>query len=145
VSPGAVAEDIWNLPNTAIGLTVGGLDILAGVAEGQLPSFSFSPQGALQISSLPNVIGFEGAITFGDVQLYTGVRPTTILSWPSAYTGLSGFTFEQHEDGHTIQSSILGPLFFPAYGAGALLYGWDSNPFETHADQHAALGTSALP
>ena len=138
-----LAGKIWSLPNTALGLTIGTFDGLIGVAMGQIPEIGFG-QGAIQISNLPNIWGFAGAITFGDVQLYTGVSPTTMIN-NSNYTGEGGFSFEEHEGGHTIQSDVLGPLFFPLYGIGALTNGWNSNPFETHADYHAAYGTSALP
>ncbi len=138
-----VLGKIWNLPNTVLGLTIGTFDGLIGVALGQIPQISFG-QGAIQISNLPNILGPTGAITFGDVQLYTGTTQRGGIR-NSGYTGLSGFSIGAHEGGHTIRSDILGPLFFPLYLGSALVYGWYSNPFETNADYHAANGTSALP
>jgi len=139
---------IWSLPNTALGVGVGTIDSLATLATGQLPHFDFA-NGALQISNLIDLsgIGGAGAITFGDIQLFNGVVPSSMFTerYPSGYTGLYGFSYGAHEGGHTIQSDVLGPLFFPLYGLGAITHGWLSNPFETNADYHAAYGTSAVP
>jgi RHS repeat-associated protein len=135
----------WNLPNTALELALGTVDGLIGIARGQVPHFSIG-EGAIQISNLPNIIG-GGGLTFSDVQLYTGVRPETPITEdnPSRYTGLSGFTYGQHEGGHTIQSDIFGPFFLPIYGISALAHGFYANPLEIQADYHAKYGASAIP
>jgi hypothetical protein len=134
---------IWALPDTAVGLAVGTLDMAASLIAGHVPSFGFV-NGTLQISNLVNLIA-GGGITFGNVQLYTDVAPRDNDPGPSFYTGLGNFSYEAHEFGHTDQSYIYGPFWLPAYGIGAIAFGWYSNPFETYADYHAVYGTSPVP
>lgn len=144
---GDIVGKIWALPDTAIGIAVGSLDIAATFATtGELPQFSFG-NNALQISNLH--IGPAGGITFGNVELFTGyeadgspVGPGTTM-YVSPYTSYSGFPLGSHEEAHTYQAQALGPFFFPIYflngGVSA------SNPYETQADKHAATGASPLP
>jgi RHS repeat-associated protein len=137
---------LWSLPDTAIGLVLGGLDSLAGLVVGQVPHFGANGM-AIQISNLPVWFGEEGAITFGHVELFSGVDPTWTFTRdvPSPYTGLYGFSMENHEDAHTIQADVTGPFFLPVYLLSALFNGWSTNPFETQADYYAKYGQSALP
>lgn len=137
---------LWSLPDTAIGLVLGGLDGLAGLVAGQVPHFGTNGM-AIQISNLPSWFGLEGGITFGHVELFSGVPPDWQFTRdvPSPYTGLYGFSIENHEDAHTIQADLMGPFFLPLYGLSALFNGWSTNPFETHADYYAKYGESALP
>lgn len=136
---------IWDLPNTALGLGLGAVDSLATLATGQVPHLGFG-NGALQISNLVDLspLRLGGAITFGDTQLYNGVKPDQIESH-SPYSGLSGFTYGDHEGGHTAVDDGLGIFALPLYLSSALVNGWKSNPYEIQADRHAKFGESPFP
>jgi len=93
---------IWNAPNTAIGLVVGGL----GIPFGAKPSFG---NNALQFENHPFMFG--GDITLGNVICYR----KNMGSKDPLFRG-SPYNFGDHERQHTKQGEQLGPLFFPAYG-----------------------------
>ncbi len=141
------AGKIWALPDTALGLGIASLDILATfVSTGDLPQFSFG-NNALQISNLQ--IGPSGGITFGNIEMFTGYDSAGIrispgyIMWRSPYTNYYGFALGSHEEAHTYQAQALGPFFFPVYFAEGGVSA--SNPLETQADKHAATGASPLP
>jgi len=141
---------IWDLPNTALGLGLGVADSLATLATGQVPHIGFG-NGALQISNLLDLrpINLGGAITFGDTQLYNGVKPgdpqeATPYIQPDG-SRLNGFTYGEHERAHTAVDDRLGIFALPLYLGSALTHGWYTNPYEQKADQNAAYGTSPFP
>jgi hypothetical protein len=86
-------------------------------------------------------IGPYGAITFGNVEIFTGpsdqVNPSSVVP---TYDQSSTVVIGNHEEGHTYQAQALGPLFFPAYIAAGMSYGRSMNPvnglnpFELSAD-----------
>ena len=103
---------VWNAPNTAIGLVVGGL----GIPFGAEPHFG---NNALQFEKPPFMFG--GDITLGNVICYR----KDITSKKPLFEN-SPFNFGDHEWQHTKQGEQLGPFYFPAYamfGLGSLLNG----------------------
>ncbi len=56
------------------------------------------------------------ALTLGQAQIYCGSS-----SDPVNPRDPNSSTLAEHELQHTIQSSLLGPFFLPAYGLGALI------------------------
>src|SRR5262249_2359875 len=103
---------IWNAPNTAIGLVVGGL----GIPFGAKPHFG---NNALQFENHPFMFG--GDITFGNVICYRKDMPPKREDPENPPN-----TFGDHERAHTKQGEQLGPFFFPAYiifGLNSLLHG----------------------
>jgi len=115
---------IWNIPNDIIGLAIG----LASLPFGGEISFG---ENAIQFTDVP--FGPGGALTLGNVQLYNGSLPTD----PGVrYDGAPGtFPIGFHEQAHTYQSQLLGPLFLPIYMLNGGISA--SNPFENAADNWA--------
>ena len=105
---------VWNAPNTAIGLVVGGL----GIPFGAKPSFD---NNALQFERHPFMFG--GNITLGNVICYrNGMGPKDPLFRGSPYNN------SDHERQHIKQGEQLGSFYFPAYvafGIVSLLHGGD--------------------
>jgi RHS repeat-associated protein len=138
---GDIAGKIWNIPNDLIGLGVGIFDMGASIlTTGELPGLRFGAD-ALQIYGLH--IGPAGGITFGNVQLYTDVSPDYVMP-SSPYTNLSGFEIQYHEEFHSVQSEVYGPLFLPAYFFNGGFFN-PRNPFEVSADVCAATQTCRVP
>ena len=117
---------VWTLPNTALGLVGGGISCICG--------------GTVDIGH--NAIQFhtpffddKGAMTLGNVTLYfKGWDPSTPWrgyddSFP--YDVDVGF----HEEAHTYQYQLLGPLFLPTYLPMGIASG--NNPLEKAADDYA--------
>ncbi len=129
-----VAGKIWTLPNTAIGLAIGGAGLLFG---GDPPKIG---NNAIQFSNVPFFGG--GAITFGNTILYgRGVYPGD--PW-GRYNGAPGvFPIGVHEQAHTYQYEVMGPLYGPAWilGGGPTA----SNPWENAADNFATNTGSWWP
>ena len=102
---------IWNLPNTAIGLLVGGagyaFDHVFGDGSAQV---SVGSDGVIRFTDNPATP--LGAITLGQVQTYGeyfteqfgGPRPIDIA----------------HEDAHVPQGALLGPFYIPSNILGGL-------------------------
>jgi len=124
---GAVADllgKIWNLPNDAIGLVFGGLGYVVGWAAYELgaswqpnaPTIGFDGN-ALQFGNNPLMVWGLG-LTFGNVESFSGN--------PGDYIPYTTTQVEQHEDQHTIQGQVMGPLYLPSYiigGIGSLIFG----------------------
>jgi len=115
----------WNVPNSAIGLLIG----LAGLPfGGDLPTIGHN---GIQFANNPLMFR-NGDITFGNVMNFGA--PYTYPNGDVDYMGpndslpgdASPWTYGEHEEQHTYQGMILGPLYLPAYGigmVGALLQG----------------------
>ena len=128
---------VWTSPNTALGLAAAGASYLAGKVAGTNPSFQIGNNSIQLLNSPLNVN--NRAYTLGNVQVYgVGDGPSR---GQTSYTGAFVNT-GLHEEGHTVQAQILGPLYPPAWGLGRL-FGGDSagNPMESGADKYA-LGQS---
>lgn len=133
------AGTLWTLPNSLLGLIVGGAALLAGAHA------HFSRRdAALVFHKVP--WGPGGAMTLGNVILHTGDTLDTLCI---TYAHRAGHCEEppvrigDHERAHVYQYMLLGPLFLPVY----LLCGGISvrNPFERAADRYAATGKGWWP
>jgi hypothetical protein len=130
---------LWTLPNTVLGLVLGG----AGLLRGARPHWSnrdmalvferwpWGPGGAL---TLGNVILVKGGSL--DLQCLTYEHQAGRCRHPPVRLG-------DHERAHVFQYWVLGPLFLPIY----LACGGVSvrNPFERAADRYALHGRGWWP
>ena len=126
-----VVGKIWNLPNTALGLVVGGAGYVVGKVGYALGWYSKSPQiqfghNGIQFLNNPFMLE-EAALTLGNAISYNKDTPP---SAPDAY-GDPSVTYGRHEEAHTYQSQVLGPLFIPTYLSNGL-------PSRHHPFEHAA-------
>ena len=130
---------VWALPNTLIGLVLGGVGLAFG-AHAHLRRSDF----ALVFHHWP--WGPGGALTLGNVILHTG---DTLDATCITYAHRAGLGEEpeillaDHERAHVYQYMTLGPLFLPLY----LLCGGISvrNRFERAADRYAREGRGWWP
>lgn len=134
-----LAGKVWALPNTVIGLAVGGVSYGAGWAGYGLGLLDVAPSitignNAIQFENIP--FG-NGALTLGNTIIYgggTAPNQTGNLYGDSRYLNVG-----RHEMGHTYQYQAYGPFFLPAYfirgGISA------TNPFEQGANNYAAGGS----
>jgi len=110
---GSIAGKIWNLPNTVVGLGVGGLGYLAGwpskwiVLQTDAPGIT-TGDNAVQFTNNP--FGGVGAVTLGNVEVING-QPTDRIK---------GTPIGQHEEQHTYQGEQLGPFYLPSNIFGGL-------------------------
>ncbi len=110
-----VVGKIWNLPNTALGLVVGG----AGYAVGKIghalglysgnPSIQFGHNG-IEFLDNPFILK-DAALTLGNAISYNKDKPPDKFG---AY-GDPSVNYGLHEEAHTYQSQVLGPTFIPTY------------------------------
>jgi hypothetical protein len=124
---GEVAGDIWNSPNSVLGLGLGGAGLLAG---GGAP---YRNNGSIVFPNNPAAGLFPiMAIVLGDTMHYApGYEPGTEVYW--GYNGLPTHYFlGDHEAHHVPQERRWGPFFIPAYLIAELFPG--VNPFEAAAD-----------
>ena len=121
-----VAGKIWALPNTIIGFAAG----MAGIPfGGDWPTIG---NNAIQFLNYP---WGHDAITLGNVQIYVDYGPKANLQ---LYDSLVPLNVGLHEEAHTYQSQVLGPLFFPVYGASGGIS--STNPLEHAANNYASGG-----
>jgi RHS repeat-associated protein len=115
----------WALPNTAVGLVLG----VASLPFGGKISFG---NNAIQFTSVP-FLRNDSAVTLGNVILYDRALPPD--SSTPRYDRTAFVNVGLHEQAHTYQYQVLGPLFVPAWA----LFGGPqaSNPFERAADDFA--------
>lgn len=86
---------MWNLPNTMVGLLVGGLGRLAGGdVERAHNAIEFRNSAAMNIFG---EYGRNGALTLGNTIIY----------------GIHGYRHAPHEEIHTYQGQFLGPAYIP--------------------------------
>lgn len=115
---------LWTLPNTAVGLLIG----LAGVPFGARMHFQ---DNAIEFTNYP--WGSGGALTIGNVVLYSGTVPDDLLP---RYDGTGAVRAGTHERAHTYQYQLLGVLFAPAYFLAPGPF-TQFSPFERAADNFA--------
>jgi hypothetical protein len=123
-----LAGKAWTLPNTAVGLVVGVASMPFGAKIG-------IGNNAIQFTNMP--VGPGGALTLGNVQLYTGMKPSDLQS---GYDGQGpSVPVGSHEEGHTYQYQVLGPAFLPVYFMSGGISG--NNPLEKAADNYSRGGS----
>jgi hypothetical protein len=132
---------LWTLPNSLLGLLLG----VAGMPLGARAQWRVR-EHALVFSLWPWPWGTGGALTLGNVIIYTGDElATPCLTYAHrAGRGVdSAILLADHEAAHVYQYMLLGPLFLPVY----LLCGGVSvrNPFERAADRYALSGRGWWP
>lgn len=111
---GSVAGKIWNAPNSLIGLGLGSLGYLAGWPSKWLGLQTEPPRittGNNAVQFTDNPLGGVGAITLGNAQIING-KPTD--------RGADGNFLGPHEERHTNQGELLGPLYLPSNIFGGL-------------------------
>ena len=111
---GSGAGKVWNVPNTAVGVTVG----IVGLGISQLPGL---PGGSVRfrhnaIEFENNPLMFAGAITLGNTINYKGCESKKTFG---PFAELDNGYVWQHEMQHTFQGELLGPLYLPANILGA--------------------------
>ncbi len=114
-SIGNALGSLWGSGNTAIGAIIG----LAGFAYSHVfgdgeATIRFG-NGGIMFENNP-FMQPGSALTLGQAQIYFGSSTD-----PVNPNNPNGPTLADHELQHTIQSSLLGPFFLPAYGLGALI------------------------
>ncbi len=125
---------VWNAPNSAVGLVVGGLGHLVGEVGQMIGLWDREPtitvaNNAIQFLNNPIV---QTATTFGNVTVYRGGEYYS----PESITD-DGNKLGYEEMQHTIQGQVLGPLYYPAhilFGVAGMLvtgqfnnWGWHSS------------------
>jgi hypothetical protein len=105
-----LAGKAWTFPNTAIGLTAG---LVGWALGGEAPVVRNNAIVFVNSPVLP------GGLTLGNVILLgTGFGPTGPDSGPN-FPEANGPVID-HEEQHTYQGQLLGPLYLPANGIGGL-------------------------
>ncbi len=110
---------VWNLPNTVVGLALGGLGQVLGAtgyALGLRENMPYVNLGHNAIQFHDNPLTLT-ATTFGNVILYSDGHKHNYQDPGSHQVQSIGF----HEEQHTLQGEMLGPLYLPSNLAGGLL------------------------
>ena len=125
---------IWASPNTAIGLTIGGVGYLYGAATGQEVKVSIG-NNAVQFEGNPlgqngaaltlgNSINYFGSAspdsgktfdTNGEYYTYQAKQNYINSNGNYQFTDFDKIILGSHESQHTYQAETLGPLFLPIY------------------------------
>jgi hypothetical protein len=125
-----IAGKTWTLPNTALGVAYGGLGTVAGLLAGTHPQVRLGHNG-VQFLNNP-FVNSKSAFTLGNANLYgqkTGPDHNRAYGDPNV-------KFGPHEEGHTYQAQVLGPLYGPAYLLGGGFTGLEGNVFERAAQRY---------
>ncbi|MBK6585164.1 MAG: hypothetical protein IPG20_20210 [Gammaproteobacteria bacterium] len=136
---GDIAGKLWTLPNTIIGAVYGSVGHVVGEIGYAFGMYPVSPSidfgnNAIQFLDNPFTLK-DTAITVGNTISYgRGSNPSGF----GAY-GDSTVEIGRHEQAHTYQYQVLGPLFLPTYFLRGGISGPTGNPFE-HAAQEYGSG-----
>jgi hypothetical protein len=103
---------VLNWQNTALGLTVGAIGHMTGLATGTKPGISI---GGNAIRFTNNPAGGVSAVTLGNATIYSR-HPES----QPGYRQKNGVTVQEHERQHTLQGQMLGPMYIPSNIAGGL-------------------------
>ena len=129
---------LWTLPNTVLGLLLGGLGLLCGARlvwqrrQWALVFLDFPVgRGALVLG---NVIACAGSSLHVPCQTYATLAGCTVDA---------SITLADHERAHVFQYMLLGPFFLPLYAlCGGISW---RNRFERAADRYALSGRDWWP
>lgn len=92
---GSILGKTWACPTTIVGLLLGALGLVLGGTRPRLGS------NALEFCGNRLVAPFTSAVTFGHVILYASRQPELRI--------------QLHEQQHTYQAEVLGPLYLPLH------------------------------
>jgi len=129
---------MWATPNTLAGLVYGGLGHVVGLLSGTHPEITFG-NNAVQFTNNP-FVNRDSAFTLGNAILYGQDKPPEsqyAYGDPDVKTG-------KHEQAHTHQYEVLGPLFGSAYMLQGGFIGPSGfsrprgNPFEDAAQDYGS-------
>ncbi|MDP3660792.1 hypothetical protein [Phenylobacterium sp.] len=114
----SIAGKVWNAPNTALGLAYGLTGHLVGEIAGKNPQISL---GRNAIEFRNNPLTPFGALTLGNAIIYRD-DPYNMSDdfWCGEVPRGQDNLPEKHEDAHTRQGEVLGPLYFPSNLFGGL-------------------------
>jgi RHS repeat-associated protein len=121
---------IWNLPNTAVGVALGGLGLMA-----EAVMYPITLKWDFKITIESNAISFDGVnfmmggITFGNA-INIGYGPWNKYDLDRNTLIANGTRMIDHEEQHTYQGQLLGPLYIPNAGlslAAGLIFDQDSH------------------
>jgi RHS repeat-associated protein len=113
-----VAGKIWGAPNTAIGLIAGSLGYAAQWTMYEAGITDLAPEVHVRnnaVEFVHNPVGGWSAITFGNVEMFGDSNPG------SPDNGNQVHSTEAHEQQHTFQNQVVGPLYFPLAGLSLLM------------------------
>lgn len=109
---GDAAGFIFAFPDTVLGAAIGTIGYVGDQIFGDGSATISIEHGVLRFEDNPLIPGPNAAITSGYSQIFNGdanfVRP-------------DGTTTGDHENAHTVQYSIFGAFFLPAYGIAGLV------------------------
>jgi hypothetical protein len=114
----------WTLPNTALGLVLGGAGYAAGYASQLLPGDHHAPRvriGHNAVEFINNPVAPLGAVTLGNSTIYGEDPYDSRDPYWAKYRTKRGHSFQEHERAHTVQAQQLGPFYIPSNLAGGLL------------------------
>ena len=107
---GEIIGRAWSAPNTAIGLAFGGVGMLFGAT----PHWD-SNAAILRFTGMPNAL-MPTAMSMGSVNVFGRNSP------PNSDNNVGvGVSTGREESLHTVQSRMLGPLYFPAHILGGMI------------------------
>ncbi len=135
---GEVVGRVWSIPNTAVGLAYGGVGMLFG-AKPQWDSHA----GILRFTGLPTRL-MSTAMSLGSVNVFgKGTDPDDDNNLNV------GVSAGREESLHTLQSRVLGPLYFPLHLLGGTISAfspdrpgfdwWHRNNFMEEGPMHGGV------
>ncbi len=123
---------LWTSPYTVVGLSYGLLWYLPSKLLGAQPKICLG-HNAIQFIDSRGILD-RAALTLGNVILYgREAKP-----WGCGAYGDPCITLGRHEQAHTYQYQLLGPLFIPVYCLSGGCRGPDNNPLEQAAQDYGA-------
>jgi hypothetical protein len=120
----SIIGKIWNVPNTAIGLVIGGAGMLLG---GEAPHFGHNGINFTYCPLMP-----YGALTLGNVMLYGPMFGEQGKKGGTNYKDYQDDcnTVGDHEEQHTYQGEIFGPFYLPLHLIDKAGWGMREGPLE---------------
>jgi RHS repeat-associated protein len=134
-----LAGKVWALPNTVVGLAVGGVSYGAGLGGYGLGLLDVAPSISIGNNAIQfeNILFGNGALTLGNTITYGGGTAPSQMG--NLYGDPRYLNVGRHEMGHTYQYQAYGPFFLPAYFLSGGISA--TNPFEQGANDYAAGGS----
>lgn len=117
---GEVVGTALSLPNTIIGTAIGTAGFLLDYVPfiGDFNASINLIDGELHFQNNPLIFGENAALTLGDAQIFEGVQGAQAHDGQGSFVS---FSVGEHENIHSLQSNIFGPLFLPLYAVGGVI------------------------